>query len=91
MPTTWEAWRTVTGRSWAPSRAISRSMAALSPTSTDGEPELAAAATAPSTTTAGPKSPPMASTAIFMAPISGTARLSRKNYSPSIETTSRPL
>ncbi len=69
MPTTCEAWRTETGRSWAPSRAISRSIAARSPTSTEARPNSRHAATAPSTTTAGPKSPPMASTAIFMAPI----------------------
>src|SRR5258706_5651716 len=69
MPTTCEAWRTVTGRSCALSRASSRSMAALSPTSTEAKPNSRQAATAPSTTTAGPKSPPIASTAIFMAPI----------------------
>src|SRR5207245_3064437 len=66
MPTTCEAWRTETGTSWAPSRAISRSMAARSPTSTEARPNSRHAATAPSTTTAGPKSPPMASTAIFI-------------------------
>ena len=69
MPTTCVAWRTVTGRSWALRRVISRSMAGRSPTRTDGSPNSRHAATAPSTTTAGPKSPPMASTAIFMAPI----------------------
>src|SRR5437870_1398878 len=41
-------------------------MAALSPTSTEARPNSREAATAPSTTTAGPKSPPIASTAIFM-------------------------
>src|SRR5262245_23227558 len=41
-------------------------MAALSPTSTEDSPNSDAAATAPSTTTAGPKSPPIASSAIFM-------------------------
>src|SRR4030095_1865895 len=54
------------GRSWAFSRRISRSMAALSPTSTEAIPCSRAATTAPSTTTAGPKSPPIASSAIFM-------------------------
>src|SRR5262245_17160448 len=66
MPTTWLAWRTATGRSCALRRKISRSTADLSPTSTDASPNSRAAVTAPSTTTAGPKSPPMASTAIFI-------------------------
>ena len=66
MPTTWLAWRTVIGWSCALSRTSSRSTAALSPTSTEASPNSRAAVTAPSTTTAGPKSPPMASTAIFI-------------------------
>src|SRR5206468_5399776 len=41
-------------------------MAALSPPSTEARPNSREAATAPSTTTAGPKSPPIASTAILM-------------------------
>src|SRR5262245_40108428 len=66
MPTTWLAWRTVRGRSCALRRPISRSTAERSPTKTEARPNSRAAATAPSTT-AGPKSPPMASTAIFIA------------------------
>src|SRR5262245_20650602 len=66
MPTTWVAWRMDSGRSCAFRRRISRSMAALSPTRTDAIPCSRAATTAPSTTTAGPKSPPIASSAIFM-------------------------
>src|SRR5262252_6740723 len=66
MPTTWLAWRTVRGRSCALRRPISRSTAERSPTKTEASPNSRAAATAPSATTAGPKSPPMASTAIFI-------------------------
>src|SRR2546429_2952633 len=65
MPTTWEAWRTSSPRLGAPRRVTSRSMAARSPTRMTEAPNSRTAATAPSTTTAGPWSPPMASTATF--------------------------
>src|SRR5947199_642149 len=65
IPTTWEAWRSSTPAAEAPSRVSSRSMAAVSPTRTTEAPNSRTAATAPSTTTAGPWSPPMASTATF--------------------------
>src|SRR5437899_657470 len=65
MPTTWEAWQTSSPRLCAPRRVTSRSMAARSPTRMTEAPNSRTAATAPSTTTAGPWSPPMASTATF--------------------------
>src|SRR5437879_5794576 len=65
IPTTWEAWRISRPRLWAPRRVTSRSTAARSPTRITDAPNSRTAATAPSTTTAGPWSPPMASTATF--------------------------
>src|SRR3990170_4288269 len=88
MPTTCVAWRTVIGRSCALRRTISRSTAALSPTSTEASPNSRAAVTAPSTTTAGPKSPPMASTAIFIgrgAPVRALLALDREDFPPLVE------
>src|SRR2546428_131756 len=63
MPTTWEAWRTSSPRLCAPRRVTSRSMAARSPTRMTEAPNSRTAATAPSTTTAGPWPPPPAPTA----------------------------
>src|SRR2546430_706928 len=65
IPTTWEAWWTSSPRLCAPRRVVSRSMAGRSPTRMTEAPNSRTAATAPATTTAGPWSPPMASTATF--------------------------
>jgi hypothetical protein len=85
MPTTWEACRISSPSVLAPRRAISDSIEAWSPTRITEAPNSRTAAMAPSTTTAGPWSPPMASTAIFM-PACRPIR-----YVPSTETISRPL
>ena len=67
ISTTWEACRTVMGSGPTRWRASSRSMVAWSPTRTTSRPYSRAAAIAPSTLTGTPPSPPIASTAIFMA------------------------
>src|SRR6266581_904475 len=88
MPTTWLAWRTEIGWSCALRRTISRSTEALSPTSTEASPNSRAAVTAPSTTTAGPKSPPIASTAIFIGrgpPVRALLALDCENFPPLVE------
>ena len=82
MPTTWEACRISTPGRRPPRRSSSRSMAVWSPTRTTDTPNSCRATMAPSTTTAGPWSPPMASTAIFMR---------ASGYAPSTATISRPL
>src|SRR5258705_6187773 len=81
----------LSGSSCAFSRTISRSIEALSPTRTEETPCSRAATTAPSTTTAGPKSPPIASSAIFMG--EGPARtllaLDGENLASLVETAVR--
>ena len=84
MPTTSEAWRISRPSERAPRRPTSASMAWRSPTRMTETPNSRTAAMAPSTTTAGPWSPPMASTAIFTG-------VCRRPYADSTARTSRPL
>ena len=74
ISTTWEAWRTVIGSVPHPMAGELALDGRLVPDQDDARPNSRAAATAPSTMTARPPSPPIASTAIFMRPITRRRR-----------------